>query len=252
MPFRRCACGHVSALLPLDALPWIWCRELSWNSVEKIQISFKSDKISESLHEDISTLYCCWRNTFAIKVLCASAQYSCIVDKTHRTQCCFSIAAMVTSITHSFVSYEHCLCEWHPLVKHKNQRGGTDCQLQLHLLSIICCIKVETRSQQKKPDIKCSCDWRSVHPYCSFTYCIRCLPYFPSLATHFVTPLLFLMSCVLFLVLYLSSFSFIRPSYEFVLYVYARFFRQCNIVYIKVTLTSWSHYRLLSKPGWVS
>lgn len=106
-----------------------------------------------------------------------STQYPFIVDtdmqfnKTHRTHCCFSTATMVTRKNHSFVVYEHCLCECHILVIHKKQKGCTDCQTKLHLTSksVIWVTKAEIRSKQKT-DIKCSCNWLSPLSFCSFIY----------------------------------------------------------------------------------
>jgi hypothetical protein len=58
----------------------------------------KIGQMSGTLHEDISTFYCCQRQKFAIKEVYATFS---ILNNIHGMQCCASIGRVVTRTHHS-------------------------------------------------------------------------------------------------------------------------------------------------------
>ena len=58
--------------------------------------------MSATLHEDLSTFYCCWQCRFVIKTFLCNTSYLYIVDSdiylnnTHKMRCCLSSATVVT------------------------------------------------------------------------------------------------------------------------------------------------------------
>jgi hypothetical protein len=67
---------------------WVHCREYEVGNFSEAlsrKYKFLSNwiKILESLHEDINTLYCCWRNKFAVKVLCAALSILVLLTLTY-------------------------------------------------------------------------------------------------------------------------------------------------------------------------
>jgi len=119
--------------------------------------------VSVSLHEGIRMFHCCRRHKFAIKVLCAGLSnlllltLTCSSTKHTERIVAFPLQQWLRVRATVLLYTKHSLCECHPLVIHKEQKEGTDCQTQLNLISVICCTKAETRSQQKT-DINCSCN----------------------------------------------------------------------------------------------
>ena len=98
-------CAQESVLLPLHEFSVKFCtRELVRTSVEKSQIWLNWTKISDNLHEDISTMHCCqqqiclWKHFWVTLNILHCWQWH-YLNKTHRPYSCIFVAIMVLAPT---------------------------------------------------------------------------------------------------------------------------------------------------------
>jgi len=117
---------HVSAWLLAEGFPWNLMRaDLYENLSKNFKFVYNRTKVSDILHEDVNTFYCCRLHKFAIKAFLCNAHNICSDDSdsqlnsARRTHYCVFIATVLMWTGDNSKLYVHCLsCRyldyWYP------------------------------------------------------------------------------------------------------------------------------------------